>query len=412
MTNSQESDSIAEKPEVVKTEAKSNRWNWKTATIAVATACALTIAGLFAINPKILNAAEPPPITTQPVTPPGQKIRKGNWFLYIATLIGLYADSITIANKHTGEVDRVDVENNRPIDKDVTIISADRSYSAEISRSTSGVYEHGAYGDDTYTDNNAYENAGNYAKFETYFYHYVWDEDEEAYVCLENSSRTASGPEWQSRENWDNALSAVWAVQINPDYDPNDDVDDHWLSRAGIWITSGYSIKYDYGDFEITFQPRTPTAERLWAVDASLAEAAKKANLRYTAKIWYDWRKVGWIPGKNGFDHQGARAGKWSFGIWNENEPMAISGIPSWETYEASRTICEENMQVDGERVYGGMDVKWHDNVYNETLTISRVPSNNPNATPVVQNNVPFRRIEWVADGTPMSNNYKDWEKE
>ncbi len=35
MTNSQESDSIPEKPEVVKTEPKSNRWNWKTATIAV-----------------------------------------------------------------------------------------------------------------------------------------------------------------------------------------------------------------------------------------------------------------------------------------------------------------------------------------------------------------------------------------
>ena len=60
MTNFQKSDSIAEKPEVVQTESKSNRWNWKTATIAVATACAVTIAGLFAINPQILRAAEPP----------------------------------------------------------------------------------------------------------------------------------------------------------------------------------------------------------------------------------------------------------------------------------------------------------------------------------------------------------------
>ena len=34
MTNSKESDSITEKSEVVKTESKSNRWNWKT-TIAV-----------------------------------------------------------------------------------------------------------------------------------------------------------------------------------------------------------------------------------------------------------------------------------------------------------------------------------------------------------------------------------------
>ena len=147
-------------------------------------------------------------------------------------------------------------------------------------------------------------------------------------------------------------------------------------------------------------------------MDARLAEAAKKANLGYTAKIWWNERKVGWIPGKNGFDHQGDHAGKWSFGIWNENKDMAISCIPIWETYKVSRTICEENMQVEGERVYGGMDVKWHDNVYNETLTISRVPSNNPNATPVVQNDVSFRRIEWVADGTPMSNNYKGWEKE
>ena len=43
MTNSPESDSIAEKPEVVKTEAKSNRWNWKTVIAATLTAAVNTI---------------------------------------------------------------------------------------------------------------------------------------------------------------------------------------------------------------------------------------------------------------------------------------------------------------------------------------------------------------------------------
>lgn len=48
MTNSQKSDSIAEKSEVVKTEAKSNCWNWKTATIALATAVVSAISRLCA----------------------------------------------------------------------------------------------------------------------------------------------------------------------------------------------------------------------------------------------------------------------------------------------------------------------------------------------------------------------------
>ena len=131
MTNSPESDPIAEKPEVVQTKAKSNRWNWKTATVALATACAVTIAGLFAVNPQILRAAEPPPVTTQPVTPPsppptstppaGKRVPKGNWLYWLIEGIGLVADAITIKDESTGEVDRVDVENNRPRDKSVTI---------------------------------------------------------------------------------------------------------------------------------------------------------------------------------------------------------------------------------------------------------------------------------------------------
>ncbi len=131
MTNSQEFDSIAEKPEVVKTELKSNRWNWKTATIALATAIAVTIAGVFAINPEILNAAEPPPVTTQPVTPPspppastppaGKRVPKAGWIYWVLIALEIAANAITIKNELTGEVDRVDVENNRPHDKSVTI---------------------------------------------------------------------------------------------------------------------------------------------------------------------------------------------------------------------------------------------------------------------------------------------------
>ena len=131
MTNSQESDSIAEKPEVVKTKPKSNTCNWKTATIVLATACAVTIAGLFAINPKILNAAEPPPVTTQPVTPPsppptstppaGKRVPIGGWIYWVLIALEIAANAITIKNELTGEVDRVDVENNRPRDKSVTI---------------------------------------------------------------------------------------------------------------------------------------------------------------------------------------------------------------------------------------------------------------------------------------------------
>ncbi len=45
MTNSQESDSIAEKPEVVQTEAKSNRRNWKT-VIAVTLTAAVNVVSL------------------------------------------------------------------------------------------------------------------------------------------------------------------------------------------------------------------------------------------------------------------------------------------------------------------------------------------------------------------------------
>ena len=62
MTNSQESDSIAEKPEVVQTEAKSNRWNWKTVIAVTLTA---------AVNAVSLGSA-----ILQPVR---QRLNQWNW---------------------------------------------------------------------------------------------------------------------------------------------------------------------------------------------------------------------------------------------------------------------------------------------------------------------------------------------
>ncbi len=62
MTNSPESDSIAEKSEVVKTEAKSNRWNWKTAIAVTLTA---------AINAVSLASA-----ILQPIR---QRLNQWNW---------------------------------------------------------------------------------------------------------------------------------------------------------------------------------------------------------------------------------------------------------------------------------------------------------------------------------------------
>ena len=62
MTNSQESDSIAEKPEVVKTEPKSNRWNWKTVIAVTLTA---------AVNAVSLASA-----IIQPVR---QRLNQWNW---------------------------------------------------------------------------------------------------------------------------------------------------------------------------------------------------------------------------------------------------------------------------------------------------------------------------------------------
>ena len=62
MTNSQESDSIAEKPEVVKTKPKSNRWNWKTAIAVTLTA---------AVNAVSLGS-----VLIQPIR---RRINQWNW---------------------------------------------------------------------------------------------------------------------------------------------------------------------------------------------------------------------------------------------------------------------------------------------------------------------------------------------
>ena len=62
MTNSQESDSIAEKPEVVQTEPKSNRWNWKTAIAVTLTA---------AVNAVSLASAI--------IQPLRQRLNQWNW---------------------------------------------------------------------------------------------------------------------------------------------------------------------------------------------------------------------------------------------------------------------------------------------------------------------------------------------
>ena len=55
MTNSQESDSITEKPKVAKTGPKSTRWNWKTATVAVAAANASSclLAKLYSLRQRL-----------------------------------------------------------------------------------------------------------------------------------------------------------------------------------------------------------------------------------------------------------------------------------------------------------------------------------------------------------------------
>ena len=96
-------------------------------------------------------------------------------------------------------------------------------------------------------------------------------------------------------------------------------------------------------------------------------------------------------------------------GAWQNNQDKATNPIPSWENYEEDVNICEMYHQVRAEAVYGGIDVWWHKNIHREALTISRVPSNNPNATPVVQNNVPFKRTDWIADDRVLSNNYADY---
>ena len=136
MTSSQESDSIAGKFEVKKTEPKSNLCNWKTATVAIATACAVTIAGLFALNPQILYAAEPPPVTTQPVT---GSVSKGNWLYWLIEGIGLVADAITIKNEINGEIASIYLDFDTPTNPNAKI-SIRPSPEVTRVRSETGIY--------------------------------------------------------------------------------------------------------------------------------------------------------------------------------------------------------------------------------------------------------------------------------
>ena len=67
MTNFKESDSIPEKPEVVKTEPKSSGWNWKTATITIA---------IVVVNARFRLSAKLRPIRRRLLNINGTGVRK------------------------------------------------------------------------------------------------------------------------------------------------------------------------------------------------------------------------------------------------------------------------------------------------------------------------------------------------
>ena len=389
MTNSQESDSIAEKPEVVKTEAKSNRWNWKTVTVAVATACAVTIAGLFAINPKILNAAEPPPATTQPVT---GSVSKGNWLYWLIEGIGLVADAITIKNEINGEIASIYLDSDTPTNPNAKI--AVRPY-PEVTRvrSETGIYG-GGPGSVWENRNAEYQQnweKGNYASWSMEYFFVFYDEEEEIHEEDEEGGFLYSGIGYTTTNRWQEYIDHPGAAQTNPDYP--DDSDDPW-SRKGFWMSnanskgSGYRLKL-ISDAECYTRGCD-------AIDSELADAAKKQNHRYEAKVYWQRRDMKWIPGKNGRVNQGAKAGHWEYKDWYDYS-KTISDIPTWEDWEtAVPGVSPYPSQVRNEVAVGGADLRWNAHQTHSTSTVDRQPKDQPNAAKTRQNNISTTKVNWT----------------
>ena len=269
MTNSQESDSIAGKSEVKKTEPKSNLCNWKMATVAIATACAVIIAGLFALNPQILHAAEPPPVTTQPVT---GSVSKGNWLYWLIEGIGLVADAITIKNEINGEIASIYLDFDTPTNPNAKI-SVRPSPEVTRVRSETGIYG-GGPGSIWENRNAEYQQnweKGNYASWSMEYFFVFYNEEEEIHEEDEDGSFLYSSTGYTITNRWQQYIDHPGAAQTNPDYP--DDSDDPW-SRKGFWMSnanskgSGYSLK-------LTSDAECYT-RGCDAIDGELAEAAKK----------------------------------------------------------------------------------------------------------------------------------------
>lgn len=113
--------------------------------------------------------------------------------------------------------------------------------------------------------------------------------------------------------HWNALVNLPSSADPNPDYDyANDPASEAYL-RAGVYYISGKSTVHVYGPVTVSSKPQTPQLSRS-GVDTSLAAAAKKENLRYTAKVWYDTRKLTWVPGKDARYDQGGHKGHWSAG--------------------------------------------------------------------------------------------------
>lgn len=131
------------------------------------------------------------------------------------------------------------------------------------------------------------------------------------------------------------------------------------------------------------------------AIDSELA-AAKKKNLRYEAKVYWQRRDLKWVPGKNGRVNQGAKAGHWEYKDWYDYS-KTISDIPTWEDWETTIPgVSPYPSQVRNEVAGGGADLALERSPNPQHITVDRQSKGQPNAAKTRQSNISTTKVNWT----------------
>ena len=392
MTNSQESDSIAEKPEVVKTKFKPKFFLWKKTAFVIALLALTTTASA------------------------GFWKEVGKWLVRIYNSSGTIIDVVQLANKSTGLISYIEYHAaNSPTNRKATLYASTDDYAETEQKS---MYYPSSGSDspvETIADNIPFLEHGNYEHYEIswvivdtarttpsgYYYEKVAESD-----SLYSTDKYLSKASLESSMN-----SGSFAARV--DYEDIDTESTIFGNRAwggtslqwltnGPWVTTASSFYSEFknpkliGQIYDNFVSQLPPKEEIRQAVEDYQNADGTTGITYTSRAHYAVRTMTWLPGKRGRIVDGATYGRWTYGKWRPKQ-STVKGIPAWKESEhpLDPNPCGPKEQIRRTAwTSGNVTAKWDSHQVPVTVSVERKLKSGAGST-IVQHGINGRESQW-----------------